>query len=518
MKSLTTSIYTFEDLIDDNFLYVDKTEYIYPLIHKKGQYFLSRPRRFGKSLLISTLKAIFQGKKELFQELALYNKPYDWKTYPVIHLDLGSKQVQSLTELKSYLTNRINAAADILQVKLSTDAYDDRFQELIEKLGAVDKVVILIDEYDKPLLDNISGDHLSGIRKILEGFYSVIKSTEAHQRFVLLTGVSKFSKVSVFSKLNNLTDLTMDAKFATALGYTQEELENNFSEYIDRVVKTRKIGRSELLEQVREWYNGYKFEEDAETVYNPVSTGKFFESGGKFHNYWFATGTPSFLLKLAKEQQFDFEKAVNKPVSELAFEAYEIGNLKTLPLLFQTGYLTIKSTVTDDYDTFYQLDFPNREVESAFEAYLIDEFAGVNKEEVTVIVAKLSNLLKAGDIDAFMEGVQIFFTQIPYDIQLEYEKYYQTIFYVIFRLIGLRIKVEARTNKGRIDAVIKTEKYIYIFEFKLNGSAEDALKQINEKEYYRKYLDSGKIITLVGANFSVKERCVEKWVSVELNQ
>jgi hypothetical protein len=381
---------------------------------------------------------------------------------------------------------------------------------LILQSSKKEKVVILIDEYDKPILDNVTRKNVQSIREVLENFYSVVKATEPYQRFVLLTGVSKFARVSVFSKLNNLTDITMDARFATMLGYTQEELEENFAEYIEHVCREQKIDKAALLNKVKLWYNGYKFHQNAETVYNPVSIGKFFESGGEFKNYWFETGTPSFLLKLAKKQQFDFEKELSQPVSELAFASYEIDKLQTLPLLFQTGYLTIKGT-EEKKMTRYFLDFPNLEVELAFEAYLLDEYSSVNKENVAVFATDIAIMLENGDIDGTMKKMKSFFDNIPCDIQIESEKYYQTIFFIIFRLVGLFIEAEARTSTGRIDAVAQTEKYVYIFEFKLNRSAAEALRQIHDKAYYQKFLNSGREIILIGAKFSTKKHNIADW-------
>ena len=513
MKPLTTSVYTFENLIEGNWLYIDKTEFIWNLVsNPQGIFFLSRPRRFGKSLTLSTLKAVFQNKKHLFKGLALENKPYDWKEYPVIHLDLGKAPADNDKKLEISLIEILDRNAASYGIELSSTTLAMRFSELIEKLSAKDKVVILIDEYDKPILDNIDKENVQSIREVLEGFYSVIKATEQYQRFVLMTGVSKFSKVSVFSKLNNLTDITMDARYATMLGYTQAELELNFKEYIDHVVKEQKIDRASLLEQLREWYNGYKFHPSAETVYNPVSIGKFFVSGGEFRNYWFETGTPSFLLKLAKKQQFDFERELSNPVGELAFASYEIDKLKALPLLFQTGYLTIRKTAVVQQRTRYFLDFPNQEVEAAFEAYLLEEYSNVDKENVEVFAIDIVEMLNGGDIGGAMEKMKCFFANIPYDIQMANEKYYQTIFFIIFRLIGLFIEAECRTNSGRIDAVAQTEKHVYIFEFKLDASAEDALKQIHENEYAQKFKSSVKEIILIGVNFSTAKRNIGEWL------
>jgi hypothetical protein len=512
MKNLTTSVYTFEKLIEGNYSYIDKTEYIWNLIKEPyGIYFLSRPRRFGKSLTLSTLKAVFQNKKHLFKGLALENKPYDWKEYPVIHLDLGDLSSASPELLNASLTTTINEAASSLGVELKNIGASERFRELILQSSKKEKVVILIDEYDKPILDNVTRENVQSIREVLENFYSVVKATEPYQRFVLLTGVSKFARVSVFSKLNNLTDITMDARFATMLGYTQKEFEENFTEYIEHVCREQKMDKAELLVKLKLWYDGYKFHQNAEPVYNPVSIGKFFESGGEFKNYWFETGTPSFLLKLAKKQQFDFEKELSQPVSELAFASYEIDKLETLPLLFQTGYLTIKATTQVMERTRYFLDFPNKEVEAAFEAYLLNEYSGVKKENVEILATDIAGLLNAGEINEAMEKIKHFFKNIPCDIQIENEKYYQTIFFIIFRLIGLFIEAEARTSTGRIDAVAQTEKYVYIFEFKLNRSAAEALRQIHDKEYYQKYLGSGREIILVGAKFSTKKHNIADW-------
>ena len=293
MKPISTSVYTFQDLIEGGFLYVDKTEFVYQLVrYPKGLNFLSRPRRFGKSLLLSTLKAYFLGRRDLFEGLALYDKPVRWKRYPIIHIDLGPKEVNSSEDLQEFLRNRIDLVAQRYGISLSRSSYEERFQELIERLSAKgEKVVILIDEYDKPILSNIANPQIGEILRTLKSFYAVIKATEPYQRFVLLTGVSKFSKVSVFSDLNNLTDLTMAAPYATALGYTQNELESNFAPLIAELAAKEGISYEDILEKIRSWYNGYRFEEGSETVYNPVSVMSCL-SAGKFSNYWFETGTP----------------------------------------------------------------------------------------------------------------------------------------------------------------------------------------------------------------------------------
>jgi len=513
-KNLTSSVYTFEDLIDGGYLYVDKTEQLWQLMEPgKGIYFLSRPRRFGKSLTISTLKAAFQGKKKLFEGLALATKPFDWKPYPIIHLDLGNSAAADASQLETYLVETLDALAVDQNLKLSRSGSAGRFTELVSALGRRDKVVILIDEYDKPLIDNLDNPKLKDIRSVLEGFYSVVKATEPFQRFVLLTGVSKFSQVSVFSKLNNLADLSMDERFATMLGYTQDELETNFADRIELAARQHGVTKAELLNRLREWYNGYRFCEDAPTVYNPVSVSKFFESGCKFKNYWFATGTPSFLLKLIRRQQFDFEQELGKTLDELAFAAYDVEQIEALPLLFQTGYLTIKSSSLSRGVTHYRLGFPNREVEAAFNAYLLEEYGAAKKERSGVLASELADFLEAGDLKGAMELLRSFLADIPYDIHIKAERYYQTIFYTFFRLVGIFVEAEARTSSGRIDAVVKAGTHIYIFEFKLDGSADAALDQIRDKEYWLKHRAEGKDITLVGASFGAAERNLVEWKS-----
>ena len=514
MKDLTSSVYTFEDLIEGNFLYVDKTEYLWQLIQPaKGIYFLARPRRFGKSLTLSTLKAVFQGKKDLFKGLALESKPYDWKEYPIIHLDFGDRRAYNASTLNKKMITSVDESASLMGIKLQGNDAADRFRELILKAAEVsgNKVVILVDEYDKPLLDQITTPEAETIRDVLADFYSVIKATEPYQRFVLLTGVSKFSKVSVFSKLNNLTDISMHADYATMLGYTQEELESNFADYIDLTVKQLNIERKELLQKLKEWYNGYCFHHNAPTVYNPVSIAKFFESDGEFKNFWFETGTPRFLIDLLKQNNYDLSSLENLELDEIGFSAYDITNLAVEPLLFQTGYITIHSY--DAETMLYTLGYPNMEVKNAFIRHLMDVFTPVRKELAASHIVKIYQAAKSGAIDAFMAQMRIFFSNIPNNITLQNEKYYQTVFYLVLKLVGIYIDVEVNTECGRIDAVLQSGERIIIVEFKLHDSAEVALQQIKAKKYYEKYLNSGKEIILLGAAFDAETRNIEHWTS-----
>ena len=514
MKNLTSSVYSFEKLRTEDYLYVDKTEFIWNLINPAGEsYFLSRPRRFGKSLTVSTLKAVFEGKKELFNGLAIYDKPYDWKPYPIIHLDMANCDVHSESDLRDYLVRMMQRLARQhgVSVNIQRTQLASSFSDLIEEAAKDAPVVILLDEYDKPILENITSPDIAVIRDTLADFYSAIKKEMDYERFVFITGVTKFCHVSLFSKLNNLTDITMDARYATMFGYTQEELEANFGDRIAAVAGDRDL--DEFKDEIKAWYNGYRFEENAKTVYNPVSLAKFFETGGKFNNYWFSTGTPSFLLEVIKKQRFDFEEVLNSPVSNFAFDAYEIDRINPLTLLLQTGYLTIDSTVKRYGDTVYKLRFPNLEVKGSFETYLAGYCSGLRTDQVKDSVYKLADAVTAGDVDGFMEAMKVFFAKVPYDVHLKDENNFHLLFFSIFMLLGISIEAESRTNEGRIDAVASNEGFVFVFEFKLDKTKELALDQIKDRDYCRRYLHSGRKIFLVGVNFDMERGQIQDWIS-----
>ncbi len=520
MKSITTNVYTFEKLIQGNCVYVDKTAQIHQLLSAlSGQYFLSRPRRFGKSLLISTLKSIFQGKRELFNGLAIDSLDYDWKTYPVIHLDMGSSQAETVEDFKSNLSSMLSSIERHYQLDSDfSKTPSARFANLVEMLAensTEGKVVILVDEYDKPLLGHLGKQEVFAFRDVLKSFYSVIKTTENLQRFAFITGVSKFSKVSIFSDLNNLTDLTMSASAATLLGYTKSELVNNFSEHIQRLANASKLTYDETVAKLAQWYDGYLFHPAAEKMFNPVSIGNCLNDL-EFNNYWFETATPTFLIDLIKKEPIVLG---NLHVIKDDFSTYEVDALRILPLLVQTGYLTIKDYDAEDgVEGLYTLDFPNLEVRNAFNRHIVTELSGLNPIDRTSFFTRLLKAIRENDVEDMMWTISQFFTQIPYDITLKNEKYYQTIFYSLFTLIGIRIKAEVSTNIGRIDAAVETLTNIYVFEFKLNDTAESALQQIKDKKYYEKYLSSGKEIKLIGATFSKETRNLDKWLVESLEK
>lgn len=523
MKDLTSSVYTFEKLIDGNFLYVDKTEYIWKLIQPAyGQYFLSRPRRFGKSLTVSTLEAVFQGKKELFKGLALYDKPYDWKQYPVIHLDFGDRKNNTPEALEASLQDLLQKCAEQHGVRLIGDNAQTQFSNLIDTLSLKGKVIILIDEYDKPILDNVDNPLVEKILDTLKGFYSVVKVTEPMQRFVFMTGVSKFSHVSVFSNLNNLTDITMNEKYSTMLGYTQEELEYYFGDRIEQLIEQAGTSKEEMLGRIKSWYNGYRFHAKAQTVYNPVSLVQFFDHDGEFNNYWFQTGTTTFLLKLMKNGNADYVKTLTTPETSSFFDSFEISTLKPKTLLYQTGYLTIDKCVqvpvpySTETMTRYYLHFPNLEVEKSFNENLLEYYANVSGKEAQDLYRNLIRAVGEGKVDTFIKELNSIFVNIPYTIRNDNEKYYQSICCAIFNMLRLYVQAEVCTNEGRIDLVVQAGDWIYVMEFKLDKTAEKAMTQIHDKNYAEKYRQSGKRLMLIGINFSSKTGKIEHYVSEEL--
>ena len=391
----------------------------------------------------------------------------------------------------------------------------DCFKELIRKLSRSGPVVILVDEYDKPILDNITNPDLPQIMRILKGFYSTIKDCNAQERFVFITGVSKFSHVSIFSDLNNLKDLSMNRDYAAMLGFTQAELETHFGELLVQYAAEKELSVPELTAKIREWYNGYRFHPKAETVYNPVSAGSFFEHG-EFLNYWIKTGVSGFLMELAQQQEYNFAQLPTSPVRDTTLSVSTIDKLKISALMFQTGYLTISSSEEINGERAYYLDFPNREVRQSFVEGILESYAAANDENLFALSKQLVAAMNSGDTDRMYTVLRVFFAGVPYNITQKKEHVFQSIFYSIFSLLGFRILAEDYTNLGRADVTLETAKYIYIFEFKLNNNRR-ALKQILEKQYYEKYLLRGKELILIGANFSSKTGQLINWKAKKLS-
>ena len=513
MKDLTTSIDHFENLIRGNFLYVDKTEYVWQLIRPAQEmYFLSRPRRFGKSLLVSTLEAVFEGKRELFKGLALHDKPYDWKKHPVIHLDLSNCGVQTPGDLGKYLTNQLENIADQFKLQLRGDLLATRFENLIldvAKQGGTP--VILLDEYDKPILGNIANPRVGEILQVLKEFYSNIKKTERFLRLVFITGVSKFSHVSLFSDLNNLTDITMNPNYAGMLGFTAAEVRECFADRIPEAAQANGETGEGVMKKLFAWYDGYRFSEAETHVCNPVSITKFFANAFRFSNFWDSTGTPSFLLELMRKQSYDHEAALNDWYDESIFSAYELDSLDITGLLWQTGYLTIKEIRQEITGIQYRLDFPDQEVKQTFMTRLLEYYASVEKGLTLSLIGTLIRAMQNDDLGGFLTCFQSVLANIDYKLHIPDEKYYQSIFYVVFKLLGIWIEAESCTNEGRIDAYIRTARAVYVFEFKLNKTAKRAVGQIIDRRYYERFQGSGLPVRLIGVNFDSSKGRIDGW-------
>lgn len=514
-RPLPTTTSTFRDIIDGGYIYIDKTEYIYNLARlSKGAWFLSRPRRFGKSLFVSTLEELFRGNRALFKGLWIDSSDYDWEEYAVIRFDFNLAPQYSASELEFNLKYYLSLNADNHNVELPDGPSSIQFIHLIRTLSKERQVVILIDEYDKPLIENL--DNLNAAREILKalkGFYGIVKAMDRHIRMSFITGISKFSKVGIFSDLNNLSDLSMRDEFATAFGLTESEIRHNLAEYITLLAEKEGVGEDELMDKIRQWYNGFRFSPEGENVYNPFSTLNLFDHR-RFSNFWFESGSPSFLIKLIQQENYTVENLNDMTVPELSFSTYEIDQLDVLPLLFQTGYLTIKSY--DASTQNYRLGYPNYEVENAFMTYLLDAVTNTQKAISLTYVDKLIQALKDNDLTQFFDTIKIFFANIDYDLHLKNEKYYQSIFFLVFKLMGLRINAEVKTNAGRIDAVAEVENRLYIFEFKIDQSAATALQQIHDNDYARKYQGQSKAVTGVGINFNTELRTIDDWDSIEI--
>lgn len=371
-RPIQATSYTFRKIIEGGFLYIDKTRYLYDFVrYPSGTYFISRPRRFGKSLLISTLEEIFRGNKELFRGLWIYDSDYKWQSYPIVHIDFGLQSVRNAEETKQALVNIVHQVAEEHGLQLNGFDHQSLFADLIRQLAAVHegKVVLLIDEYDKPIVDNLDRiEDAKAIRDTLRTFYGVVKALDRYWRFVFITGISRFSRVGVFSTMNNLDDLTMSIRAANLLGITEEELRHNFKEYIDDFAAERQISGEALLTEIRTWYNGFCFAHGGERVYHPFSTIQFFLDR-RFSNYWFATGTPNFLIKLLTEREYDIQSLESVEADDLLLQTYDLDNLAIIPLLYQTGYLTIKDSESDAFGTLYTLSYPNNEVRHSFLTY-----------------------------------------------------------------------------------------------------------------------------------------------------
>ncbi len=511
-------IQNFESLRKDGYLYIDKTALIYQLANTGRYYFLSRPRRFGKSLLLSTLEAYFQGKKELFEGLAMEKLEKEWQTHPILHLDLNISQYASTTDLEDILHRNLAAwekqyGADSAERSLAL-----RFAGVIERacLQTGQRVVILVDEYDKPLLQTLHDEDLqTRLRNMLKPFYGVLKSMDRYIRFALLTGVTKFGKVSVFSDLNNLDDISMREPYAAICGITETELRTHFDEDIHTLSSA--LGRTyeETRALLRKRYDGYHFVAGGPGIYNPFSLLNTFKYM-RLSDYWFETGTPSYLVELLRRTNYDLYDMANTETDTDVLNSIDSTSQNPIPVIYQSGYLTIK-----DYDPrfgIYRLGFPNQEVEEGFVKYLLPFYTSVQAAKAPFEIGRFVKEVERGDYDAFFRRLQSFFADSSYEAivgrnpERDTELHYRNVLFIVFKLVGLYTQVEYHTSNGRIDLVLQTNRYVYIMEFKLNGTAEEALRQIEEKGYALPFAGDDREVFKIGANFSSETRNIERWL------
>ncbi|WGS65501.1 ATP-binding protein [Marinitoga aeolica] len=504
MKKLPIGIQDYKEIIEGNYIYVDKTKYIFDLIDNGKYYFLSRPRRFGKSLTISTLYYIFNGEKELFKDTYIYDK-WEFKEYPIIRLNVLLAATDNEERFKKSLTKLIKQEGQRNNVEIIEEDYKFAFDELIIKLSKKGKVVILVDEYEKPILDNINNkEKAERYREILRDFYVTIKSRDEYIKFVFLTGITKFTKTGVFSALNNLNDISLDNDYSQMLGYTQEELESYFAEYIKETAEKLKITEKELLQEMKKYYNGFSFDGE-HFVYNPFSILKFFQKK-EFQNYWFESGSPSFIYEYIKGKKVTYEELTKYPVSAMDFSTREIEDAKANIFFAQAGYLTFKGIKRYGLRKKYILDYPNIEVKNSFSELILEANYGL--EEIEEIENKIYEKIEANEI----EEIKRIISAIPYNLHQKRESYYHSLIYTILASAGLNVTAEELTNLGRSDLVLEHNDKIYLFEIKLDKSAKEAIKQIKEKKYYEKYISEGKEIYIIGININSEKRDIEDYI------
>lgn len=504
-------IQNFEKLRKEGFIYVDKTELIYRLVTTGSYYFLSRPRRFGKSLLISTLEAYFQGKKELFKDLAIEKLEKDWIQYPVLHMDLNAEKFDSLERLEQILDRHLFLWEDSWGTDARENTFSARFTGVIRRAFQQTgrPVVILIDEYDKPMLQALDNDELQKeYRNTLKAFYGVMKSMDGFIKFAFLTGVIKFGKASVFSDLNNLDDISMRTPYVSICGITEEEMHTYFDNDIHALASATQMTYEETCAELKECYDGYHFVENSPGIYNPFSLLNTF-SKRKFGSYWFETGTPTYLVDLLKRSHYNLYNMAHTETDSDVLNSIDSTSTNPIPVIYQSGYLTIKG-----YDRrfgIYRLGFPNREVEEGFMKFLLPFYADTDKVEVPFHIVKFVQEVESGDYNAFFRRLQSLFADTPYELVRDLELHYQNVLFIVCKLIGFYVKAEYHTSEGRIDLVLQTDRFIYVMEFKLDGTTDTALQQIEEKDYALPFASDPRKLFKIGVNFSTKTRNIADW-------
>ena len=508
-------IQNFEKIRKDGFLYIDKTTLMYKLVQEGNYYFLSRPRRFGKSLLLSTLHAYFEGKKELFDGLAVANLEKEWQQYPVLHLDLNTGKYSDAEALNAVLDVALSEWERLYEKSSVEQSLSSRFMGIIrrayEQTGQ--RVVILVDEYDKPLLQTIDNDALqTDYRNTLKAFYGALKTCDEYIKFAFLTGVTKFGKVSVFSDLNNLNDLSMDSKFTGICGITETEMHECLDDCVEELAEANHIGKADCYARLKELYDGYHFCPGTEGVYNPFSVLNTFLKKA-FGMYWFETGTPTFLVEMLKKTDYPLENMTQEEITGDILGCIDVMNENPLPLIYQSGYLTLR-----DYDPVFQvytLGYPNQEVELGFTRFLLPYYVPRPKNATSFFIKNFVQEIQAGNAQGFMKRLDSLFADGNYQLVGDAELYFQNAVFLIFKMMGFYVCAERPTSDGRMDMLVQTSDYVYIFEFKINQSAEVALQQIDAKNYVAPFEADNRKIFKIGVNFSTQLRRIDDWKIVE---
>jgi len=507
-------IQNFAEVRRNGFVYVDKTAFVYKLVSEGKYYFLSRPRRFGKSLLLSTFEAYFKGKKELFDGLAIAEQEKEWIGYPVLHLDLNTEKYDQPESLDNQLNMHLSQWESLYGRESYEISLSARFQGVIRRACQQTgrQVVILVDEYDKPLLQAIGNDPLQNeYRSTLKAFYGALKTCDRYIRFAFLTGVTKFGKVSVFSDLNNLTDLSLDKRYSTICGITEQELHDYFDESVQFLASENGMGKEECYERLQYDYDGYHFSIGSVGVYNPFSVLNTL-SARQFNDYWFETGTPSFLVYQLQKTDYQLDYLTEEELTADTLNSIDVMDDNPLPLLYQSGYLTLK-----DYDSrfrTYRLQYPNREVREGFIRYLVPYYTPKHRDKSKFFIRNFVQEMESGDAEGFMRRLESFFSKGDYQLMGDKEVYFHNAVYVFFTLLGFYVEVERHTTDGRMDILAQTPHYIYIFELKINQSAEAALQQIEKKGYAKPFVDDPRQLFKIGVNFSTETRTIDEWKAV----
>lgn len=504
-------VQNFEKIRKEGYAYVDKTALIHRLVKLGTYYFLSRPRRFGKSLLISTLEAYFSGKKHLFEGLAIEDLETEWNEYPILHFDLNAKKFDAVEDLYELVGRQLERYELQYETVAVDQSLDGRFYNLVMSIAdrTHKRVVILVDEYDKPLLQTIGNSELQNTyREILKAFYGVMKSCDGQIHFGFLTGVTKFGKVSVFSDLNNLDDISMDPAYYDICGISEDELNEYFDAEIGILAEENDITKEQAYDRLRNEYDGYHFCENVSGVYNPFSVLSTLRKN-RFGNYWFETGTPTYLVELLKRSDFQLDKIDGYKTGKDVLNGIDPGS--PVAMIYQSGYVTIK-----DYDSEFDLvtvGFPNKEVERGFLLFLLPFYTNLKKEDSNFFVSRAVQALKNGDAEVFMSYMKSLLAGYPYDLIKDTENHYQNVVYLTLKLMSVYlVDAEFRTSDGRIDLLVRTDKYIYVMEFKYNGSAQEAMDQIESKEYPLPFAMDSRTIIKVGVNFSGETRNIDNWI------